>query len=229
MPSLLVPESIALESRFSPLENDRAGGGGPQPPVDGPPDVSELDPERSSARAGAYRLFTHFAMFWIVALFATIALVLESRWVHSQDWFSIPLPPVLYANTLILLAGSASVEFARRSLRVVDTKRSARWMFVTASLGAAFLAGQIVGWQEFGPTGPHAASNPGIFFYYLITGAHCILVLTAIAFLGNAGVSIRRPGQIAARQSLLGTLALYWHFLAGLWICLLGLLLTAIQ
>jgi cytochrome c oxidase subunit III len=229
MPSLLVPESIALETNLSPRDNDHAGGGGPQAPVGGPPEVSELDPHRSAAPFGAYRLFTYFAMVWIVALFTTIALVLESRWVHSPDWFSIPLPSVLRASTLILLAGSVSVEFARRSLRAADTNRSARWIFVTASLGAAFLAGQIVAWQEFSLETLRLASNPGSFFFYLITGAHGILVLAGITFLASAAFFIRQQRPKAERQSSLGTVALYWHFVVGLWICLFGLLLTAIQ
>jgi cytochrome c oxidase subunit 3 len=225
-------EPCAKTEREVPLsENDgnHDGGGGPSVPVHPPRSVTALDPDRAATPASAYRLFTYLAMFWIVALFTTIALVLESRWVHSQDWFPIPLPPVLYANALILLAGSVSVEFARRSLHAANTKRAARWIFVAASLGAAFLAGQIFAWQEFGLAGPRPAPNPGSFFFYLITGAHAILVLTGMALLGNAGAYIRRPGHLAERQSVLSTLALYWHFVVGLWICLWGLLLIAIQ
>jgi cytochrome c oxidase subunit 3 len=229
MPSLLDSRSVALETELSPSDDDRAGGGGPEVPLDGRPDVSELDPDRSSAPAGASRLFTYFAMFWIVALFTTMALVLESRWVQSKDWFSIPLPRVLYANTLILLAGSVSIEFARRRLRRANPTRSARWIFVAAMLGAAFLGGQIFAWQEFALRGPHVASNPGSFFFYLMTGAHGILQLLGIAFLGFVANFIGRAGQSLRAQSTLGTVALYWHFVVGLWICLFGLLLIAIQ
>jgi cytochrome c oxidase subunit 3 len=168
-------------------------------------------------------------MFWIVALFSTIAIVLESRWVHSRDWFSIPLPTALYVNTLILLASSVAMEFARSSLRAADAKRCVRWIFVTAMLGTAFLAGQIVAWQEFGLPGVRVASNPGSFFYYVITGAHGALLLVGIVFLASAGIFVRRAGQLARRQSALGTVALYWHFTDVLWLCLLGLLFTALR
>jgi hypothetical protein len=40
---------------------------------------------------------------------------------------------------------------------------------------------------------------------------------------------IGRAGQNFRTQSTLGTVALYWHFVVGLWICLFGLLLIAIQ
>jgi len=40
---------------------------------------------------------------------------------------------------------------------------------------------------------------------------------------------IGRAGQNLRAQSTLGTVALYWYFVVGLWICLFGLLLIAIQ
>ena len=168
-------------------------------------------------------------MFWIVALFSTIAIVLESRWVNSKDWFSISLPPALYVDTLILLASSVSMEFARRSLYAADAKRCARWIFVSAMLGAAFLAGQAFAWREFGLQNMRVAADPGRFFLYLITGAHGVLLLVGIVFLASAGIFVRRAGQLARRQSALGTVALYWHFMDVLWLCLLGLLFTALQ
>jgi cytochrome c oxidase subunit 3 len=227
----LVEPRITTEMEMSPgdLDNNRTGSGGPAAPTDPPRNTLELDPDRSATPVSAYRLFTYFAMFWIVALFSTIAIVLESRWVHSRDWFSIPLPTALYVNTLILLASSVAMEFARSSLRAADAKRCVRWIFVTAMLGTAFLAGQIVAWQEFGLPGVRVASNPGSFFYYVITGAHGALLLVGIVFLASAGIFVRRAGQLARHQSALGTVALYWHFTDVLWLCLLGLLFTALR
>jgi cytochrome c oxidase subunit III len=190
---------------------------------------TQSESAHSATPVSAYRLFAYFAMFWIVALFSTIAIVLESRWVHSKDWFSIPLPTALYVNALILVASSLSMEFARRSLHAANTKRCAGWIFATAMLGAAFLAGQIFAWQEFGLQGVRVASNPGSFFFYLITGAHGALLFVGIVFLASAGIFVRRAEPLARRQSALGTVALYWHFTDVLWLCLVGLLFTAIQ
>src|SRR5271170_7758249 len=60
-------------------------------------------------------------------------------------------------------------------------------------------------------------------------GVHGILQLLGIAFLGFVANFIGRAGQNLRAQSTLGTVALYWHFVGGLWICLFGLLLIAIQ
>jgi cytochrome c oxidase subunit 3 len=234
MPTLSDPQvATKLEISLSERDRNRTGSGGPVTPIDPPCETSELDPDRSATPVSAARLFTYFAMFWIVALFSTIAVVLESRWAHSKDWISIPLPRALYGNTLVLLASSVSMEFARRSVSargaMNDAKQCARWIFVTAMLGAAFLAGQIFAWQEFGLQGVRVASNPGSFFFYLITGAHGALLLVGLAFLASVGTAIRGAGQNPRRQSGVGTIALYWHFLGVLWLCLFGLLRVTVQ
>jgi cytochrome c oxidase subunit 3 len=222
-----------LEISRPDRDRNRTGSGGPVTPIDPPRETSALDPDRSVTPVSAARLFTYFAMFWIVALFSTIAVVLESRWAHSKDWISIPLPRALYVNTLVLLASSVSMEFARRSLRARgatnDAKQCARWIFVTAMLSAAFLAGQIFAWQEFGLQGVRVASNPGGFFFYLITGAHVALLLVGLAFLASVGIAIRGRGQNARCQSGVGTVGLYWHFLSVLWLFLFGLLIVTVQ
>jgi cytochrome c oxidase subunit 3 len=218
---------MELEISLSDEHNRRIGNGGPAAPTDPPRATSELDPDRSATPVSAARLFTYFAMFWIVALFGTIALTMESRWVHAEDWFAIPLPTALYSNSLILLGSSVAMEFARRSLRAAKVGRASRSIFATAMLGAAFLAGQLFAWQQFGREGSRAA-NPGSFFFYLITGAHGALLIVGLAFLGSIGARIGGTQASARTQSALGTIALFWHFLDVLWLGLFALLCGAL-
>lgn len=229
MPVLSDPRSEeGLEISLSDEHNQRIGNGGPAAPTDPPRTTSELDPDRSATPVTAARLFTYFAMFWIVALFGTIALTMESRWVHAEDWFAIPLPSALYSNSLILLGSSMAMEFARRSLRAAKVGRASRWIFATAMLGVAFLAGQFFAWQQLGREGSRAAANPGSFFFYLITGAHGALLIVGLAFLGSIGTQIGSTQASARTQSALGTIALYWHFLDVLWLGLFALLCGAV-
>lgn len=216
-------QTAVLEREPSRSGNGNRMGGGPGEPVYEPHATSELEPRGTPL--SAYRMITFLAMFWIAALFATLTLVLESRWAHSTDWVSIPLPYVLYINTAIILGSSLTIEFARHSLRADATKECARWIRATLVLGLAFIAGQIVAWRELIARGLHLASNPGSFFFYLITGAHGLHFLGGIILL--AFVISRVPR--ARRQVALDTIALYWHFMDGLWLYLLALLFTAIQ
>jgi cytochrome c oxidase subunit 3 len=174
-------------------------------------------------------MITFLAIIWITTLFATLTLVLELRWARSTDWVSIPIPHVLYANTAILLGSSFAIEFARFSLRAGGGKKCVRWIGVTLLLGLAFVAGQIVAWRELVSRGLHLASNPGSFFFYLITGAHGLHMLAGIVSLTFVCLLISRPAPRAKQQAALDTIALYWHFMAGLWVYLLALLFIAIQ
>ena len=216
-------QTAVLEREPSRSGNGNRMGGGPGEPVYEPHATSELEPRGTPL--SAYRMITFLAMFWIAALFATLTLVLELRWAHSTDWVSIPLPYVLYINTAIILGSSLTIEFARHSLRADASKECARWIRATLVLGLAFIAGQIVAWRELIARGLHLASNPGSFFFYLITGAHGLHFLGGIVLL--AFVISRVPR--ARRQVALDTIALYWHFMDGLWLYLLALLFTAIQ
>ncbi len=188
--------------------------------------TSELEPRGTPL--SAYRMFTFFAMFWIAALFTTLALVLESRWVHSTDWVSIPLPRVLYLNTAILLGSSLTIEFARFSRRT-DASKEARWIRATLLLGVVFIAGQIAAWQELISRGLHLASNPGSFFFFLVTGAHGLTFVAAIVSLISVSFLISPTTRKVSRQTALDTTALYWHFMTGLWACLLVLLVVTLQ
>jgi len=229
MPAILVPLPIppAAEAGCSPSDNKGNGvGGGPVDPGYRP---SENFQAGSAAPLSAYRLVTILAIIWIATLFVTLTCVLLSRWAHSPDWFSIPLPSILYVNTAILLLSSLSIEFARFSLRAGVSKHCARWIFVTLILGVVFIGGQIVAWRALVFRGLHLASNPGSFFLYLITGAHALHFLVAIISLASVRFLMGRLTRKAEQQTALGTIALYWHFMDGLWCYLLALLFFTIQ
>jgi cytochrome c oxidase subunit III len=232
MPTDLLSQLVSPvpEPEHSLSDDNSIGiGGGPGDPGSDPHENSELEPEPQVTPLSAYRMFTFLAIIWIVALFATLALVLESRWVYSKDWVSIPLPHILYVNTGLLLISSLTIEFARSSLRAEAGRRCTRWILLTLLLGLAFVGGQIVAWLELSFRGLHLASNPGSFFFYLITGAHGVHLLVGIISLASLGLSVSQLAQKFRQQTAMDTVALYWHFMNGLWVCLLALLLITIQ
>ena len=232
MPPVLVSQSTAPvpDPELSLSDNKRIGiGGGPGDPGHDPQKISQLEPEPQAMPISAYRLFTFLAIIWIVTLFATLALVLESRWVHSKDWVSIPLPHILYANTAVLLFSSLTIELARLSLRREKSESCTRWILVTMLLGLMFVGGQVVAWQELSFRGLHLASNPGSFFFYLITGAHEAHLLVGISLLASVGFSVIQLARKVKQKTAMEAIALYWHFMNGLWLCLLGLFLITLQ
>ena len=228
---VLEPEAPLPAEHFEIVISDFGAGGiggGFGIPDDRPSNRPESDPERSVTPLGAYRLIMFLGMFWIGALFATITIALEWRWVDSGDWISIPLPRILFASTALLLVSSMTLERARASLRRFDGRRCGRWVIVTLALGVAFLCGQAAGWMAMRSHGIAMAANPGSFFFYLIIGAHGAQVLGGILTLGF----IALPANLLIafrRRAALRVVATYWHFMSALWIYLVGLLFFTIQ
>ena len=204
MTATLISPPLASEPERSPSDDrgDSIGGG----PSDPGSDRYENKPPDQSPSSSSYRLFVIVAMVWIAALFGTLTCALEWRWVHSNDWVPIQLPRILYVNTVLLLLSSLSFEFARRSLRLSARRRTLCWLLATVLLAIAFVGGQITAWRELALQGFGLAFNPGSCFFYLITGAHLVLLLPGIVALAVAVfLSTNRPSSIQPWMSPLST------------------------
>jgi heme/copper-type cytochrome/quinol oxidase subunit 3 len=82
-------------------------------------------------------------MFFMVLTAAFVVLRIK----NLHTWSAIRLPWILWLNTAVLLASSATLELARRKLQV-DRLRGFRQMWaLTTILGMIFLAGQVIAWK----------------------------------------------------------------------------------
>ncbi len=187
------------------------GGGGPEHQSWGVP-------------AGTYRTGMWMALVAIVMLFAAFTSALVVRKGGSRDWMPIALPPILYFNTVILLASSVALEISRRALATGTVRRFKVSLNAAAILGVAFIGGQFIAWTQLAAHGVFLATNPSSSFFYLLTGAHAVHLLggvTALFYL------VWRAPQLASglkKPVAVDVTAIYWHFMDGLWIYLLLLL-----
>lgn len=158
------------------------------------------------------------ALAAITMSFAALTSALVVRQGSGMDWHHIPLPPILYLNTLVLLASSGTLELARRRLaRYPQIAAGMRWLVITASLGLLFVAGQYVAWLRLKSEGLYLATNPSSSFFYLLTGVHAVHVLGGLWGLAYVISKLKRSmlGHntfVAASQ--------YWHFMGILWLYL---------
>jgi cytochrome c oxidase subunit 3 len=183
-------------------------------------------PERHRVPSRSYMIAMAMALAAIVMLFAAFTSALVVRKGLSYDWVSMPMPRVLWLNTALLLLSSLTLEFSRRALGAHRAEAFARWLYVTTGLGVAFVAGQLLAWRELAAQGVYLATNPSSSFFYLFTAAHGLHLLGGIAALIYLVV---RAGAIALRKqrrTAVDVTALYWHFMDGLWIYILFLLMT---
>jgi cytochrome c oxidase subunit III len=220
------PSSPAIEEILCADDGSGSGGGRIDNPDDGPNDDSEPTAPRSSPSLGMYRAALVIGTIWILALFATLTIVLEFTRGHSKQWNPIPFPHFLYVNTAILLLSSVTIEYARLSLRAEASRRSARCLTATLLLGSAFLCGQITVWQELGSRGFHLDSGGASFFFYLMTATHAVSVWGGIIALVPVLVAVSRFRRGSVRQTTIAIVVPYWHFVSGLWLYVFALLVS---
>lgn len=174
----------------------------------------------------AYRTGMWMALVAIFMLFAAFTSALVVRRGISNDWVPTALPRILYLNTLILLSSSATLEFSRRSLASHQGDRFKRWLYATLILGSAFIAGQLIAWRELASRGVYLATNPSSSFFYLLTAAHGLHLLGGVFAL--AFLAIRAPAFAAGakKPTAVEVTSIYWHFMDGLWVYILLLLMV---
>jgi cytochrome c oxidase subunit III len=164
------------------------------------------------------------ALAAITMSFAALTSALVVRQGAAVDWRHITLPPILYLNTLVLLASSVTLEVARRRItgyaRGIESGIAApmRWLAITLFLGLLFVAGQYVAWLQLKSQGLYLATNPNSSFFYVFTGVHAVHVLGGLAGLLYVISKLKRS---ILRRSTFAAAAQYWHFMDILWLYLL--------
>jgi cytochrome c oxidase subunit 3 len=182
--------------------------------------------------ADKYRIGMWVALAAIAMMFVALTSAYIVRSVSPEginDWRPITMPRMLWLSTALILASSITFESARRSLRNGDDGGYSRWLLVTVALGLGFLGSQLLAWRDLVHSGVYLVSNPHSSFFYLLTGAHGVHLLGGILALDylllrtwrarGASQALRQKGA-----ALSDAVALYWHFMDGLWLYLFLLL-----
>jgi len=210
------------------------------PPLQGPRLRLATDPPGPAANAQPHRSETGvwIGIFAIVMSFAAFTSAMIVRQGASSDWRHFALPWILYTNTLILLGSSATLALARRQLGSIapllssDRDRVTKlysegitWLRITLLLGGFFVLGQMLGWRVLAQRGLFLASNPSASFFYVFTAMHGLHLLGGILGLAYMLRKLARTGGTAQTTGL-PALCLYWHFMDGLWLYLLVLLMV---
>ncbi len=181
----------------------------------------ELSRREETVRLGLWMFLATVAMLF--AAFASAYLVRRG----GSDWMRINLPPVLWLNTALLVAGSGALEAAH----AVGARR--RWLSASAAcgvalaLGVGFLLGQLVAWEQLLSAGVDMPESPHSSFFYMLTGAHALHVVAALGvmlwtgLLTWTGAGRRQPRRWAAAMHSTRTI---WHFLLGVWLFVFALI-----
>jgi cytochrome c oxidase subunit 3 len=191
---------------------------------------------RAAAQAQKSETGMWVAVSAISMSFAAFTSAMIVRQDASTDWQHFQLPHVLYFNTLILLASSATLELTRQRIAgIPEALRSGAaaaqallangtyWLYITAALGFTFVLGQLLAWRNLAAQGLFLATNPSSSFFYVFTALHAVHLLGGIGGLIYVLRKLVRT-KGSAETSGLGAFSIYWHFMDILWVYLLLLL-----
>lgn len=192
-------------------------------------------------------VFSALAVDWL--FFAVLVAIFFARQTGTQidpstherigNWHPVPLPPILYLNTALLLASCVTMELARRNIfREIDVleewlglgrpafRRALPWLGATLALGTLFLAGQWTAWRQLTAQGFAfvASSSPANYFFYLITGIHAVHLLVGVAALVFCLSALGWLKHIEYRQIAMDATAWYWYSICLVWLPLLAVL-----
>ena len=217
MPGAVITDDLEILNAGGGPPADRGGSGGGDFPRRGP--LPGFGRERRMYLTGV-----SVALAGILMFFMALASSYIVRKGTGTDWQPFDMPRILWLNTAVLVASSITIEVARRKLALAgDVVEFRNWWAITTALGVLFLGGQIVAWRVLAEQGLFLATNPSSSFFYVLTashGTHLLVGLLALLYVAvRAGQSTWRRRAIAAEG-----VAIYWHFLDGLWVFLLLLL-----
>jgi len=197
----------------------------------GPRTPAVAKPERSET--GVW-----IGIFAIVMSFAAFTSAMIVRQGVSPDWRHFELPRLLYLNTLTLIASSLALVRARTRLAGIAKSLPAagaaarksfsegmNWLYITFGLGTVFLVGQVLVWRLLVAQGLFLSTNPSSSFFYVFTAMHGLHLLGGILSLAYMIYKLARSRGIAQTTGL-PAVCLYWHFMDGLWLYLLILLIV---
>jgi heme/copper-type cytochrome/quinol oxidase subunit 3 len=134
----------------------------------------------------------------------------------AADWIPVRLPSYFWITSVLLLASCAFLSIAR-SLK--HAKRRRLFWSGAATAGSAFLVLIASYWKALLlRSSVPFTRTPSAAFFYVLTVAFSVLVFTGVVWLLT--MLLGRPAASLIRTN---AAQIYWAYLAGLWLFLLGL------
>ncbi len=196
-------------------------------PASTPRSDSPFEDPRQRIEAGRFGMWVFLVVlgvFFAAAMIAFAAIRIDLG--SSPLWAGAgapPLPPILYASTVVLVLVSGALEWSKRTARRAGNPRF--WLWMALALGVGFLTLQSVAWIRLWSEG--LTPNRDLFgwAFYVLTAIHALHVLGGLAALGWILGRRRLESEPPTSRASGSLIAMYWHFLAAAWIGLYLLLI----
>ena len=214
-------------SHVGVIERDETSFGPPAEPPDDPGGGDD-----GHGRSGpTFPISKAKVLLWMILAVAVMLFAgLTSAYIvlrSAPSWQNVLLPNGLWVNTFVLVASSLTIEMARKRIARGDVDGAKRWSGATMGLGLAFVAGQIVVWNEMVAAGVYLASTLHGSFMYVLTGTHALHVLGGLGAIGVVTIRLFNNRYTPASHEGVVLAGTFWHAMGGLWIYLFLLLKLA--
>ncbi len=161
----------------------------------------------------------------VVGVVFTLLVVVYADRMALGDWQPLPEPWLLWLNTAILVLSSVAFQTALVAANRGRRDGVRKWLRAAGVLAIAFLAGQLLAWQQLVALGYFAATNPANAFFYLLTAMHGLHMVGGLVAWGRTSAKVRRGVEVTEVRLSVELCTIYWHFLLMIWLVLFTLLL----
>ncbi len=178
-----------------------------------------LDNGYPASRTGLFLFLAVVSSFFLLFI---ITYYTRSRF---PDWEVLTDPRILWVNTAVLVLASVALQIASNAAKQNKTGAMRNALIAGGVLTLAFIAGQLIAWEQMVAAGYYARDNPANAFFYLFTGLHALHLLGGMWFLLRLGFTMNQTGKGEKVLQGVTLCATYWHYLLIVWLVLFTLLL----
>ena len=126
----------------------------------------------------------------------------------------------VFAETMLLLASSATFGFATLAMIAGDRKGVLSWLALTFLLGLGFIALEIGEFREMIAAGAGPDRSGFLSAFFTLVGTHGLHVSVGLIGILVMGAQVIVKGLTEPVASRLYRLGLFWHLLDIVWICI---------
>ena len=171
------------------------------------------------------QVFVYVLMTVISILFLFITNAYLFR-MNFQDWSPVPIPSLLWFNTICLLLASVGMAWSKSGAKASDHQKTKVGLAMAGVFVVAFVSGQTWAWQELNSSGYFLSSNPANTFFYLITALHAFHVLGGLVAWFVVTFKVFKGDATMLQPESVGLLGAYWHYMLMVWGVLFAMLIT---
>jgi cytochrome o ubiquinol oxidase subunit 3 len=154
----------------------------------------------------------------IFALLFAIFVVMAHDTANGPAGHTLFRLPRIFAETMLLLASSATFGFASVAIAAGQRRRVVVWLGVTFLLGLGFVATEISELYSMAVANAGPSQSRYLSAFFTLVGTHGAHVGVGLIWIALLGCEVALRGLTPFVASRLYRLGLFWHFLVIVWI-----------